>query len=152
MASLIASFSVHDPESTGTTSAPRSFILNTFMLCLRTSSDPMYTVHGMPNSAQVVAAATPDGRALLAYVPPGSGLGQRSFVLDVRALSGPAAARWYNPWTGAFLPVGRVSNAAPAFFTTPGDNGSGYDDWVLVLTRPLEETPRPPAPDAGGAP
>ena len=63
---------------------------------------------------EVVAAATPDGRVLLAYVPPGSGMGHRSFVLDVRALSGPAAARWYNPWTGAFLPVGRVSNAAPA--------------------------------------
>ncbi len=96
-----------------------------------------------------MAAATPDGRALVAYVPPGTGFGQRSLVVDTRALSGPAAARWYNPWTGAFLPVGRVSNTTPVWFTTPGDNGSGYDDWVLVLTRPLEATPRTAAKDGG---
>jgi hypothetical protein len=82
---------------------------------------------------EVAAAATADGRALLAYVPPGDGRGERSFVVDVRALSAAATARWYNPWSGASLPIGRVPNEAPRWFTTPGDNGSGYDDWVLVL-------------------
>jgi hypothetical protein len=82
---------------------------------------------------EVVAAATPDGAALVAYVPPGTAF-ERSFVVDVRALSGVATARWYNPWTGGVVAIGRVPNTAPRWFTPPGDNGSGYDDWVLVLT------------------
>jgi Protein of unknown function (DUF4038)/Putative collagen-binding domain of a collagenase len=99
---------------------------------------------------EVVAAATPDGQALVAYVPPGTGGGNRSFILDVRALAGPADARFYNPWTGAWLPIGRVPTEAPRWFTTPGDNGSGYDDWVLVLQRPAKETPHLPGREGPG--
>jgi Protein of unknown function (DUF4038)/Putative collagen-binding domain of a collagenase len=98
---------------------------------------------GLPGGQdEVAAAATPDGRALLAYVPPGDGSGDRSFVVDVRVLSGPATARWYNPWTGAYVPIGLVPTETPRWFTTPGDNGSGYDDWVLVLTSTTSELPR----------
>jgi hypothetical protein len=98
---------------------------------------------------EVVAAATEDGQALVAYVPPGNGLGERDIVVDVRALSGTATARWYNPWRGTSVPIGRVPNETPWWFTTPGDNGSGYDDWVLVLTSsrrspaPSQTPPRP---------
>ncbi|MGO9765221.1 MAG: DUF4038 domain-containing protein [Myxococcaceae bacterium] len=104
---------------------------------------PLVTAGGGAPGAQdeVVAAATEDGQWLLAYVPPGTGRGHRSFVLDVRALAGEATARWYNPWTGAFLSAGQVPNQTPWWFTTPGDNGSGYDDWVLVLSRPPQSAP-----------
>ncbi|MGO9831379.1 MAG: DUF4038 domain-containing protein [Myxococcaceae bacterium] len=110
---------------------------------------PLVTAGGGAAGGQdeVAAAATPDGRWLLAYVPPGTGRGHRSFVVDARALAGEATARWYNPWTGAFLGAGQVPNQSPWWFTTPGDNGSGYDDWVLVLHR---ATQTPPA--AEGAP
>lgn len=92
---------------------------------------------------EVVAAATKDGLALVAYVPPGNGWGGRDIVVDVRALAGAATARWYNPSRGAAVPIGRVPNTTPWWFTTPGDNGSGYDDWVLVLTSAGAKPPQP---------
>ncbi|AFJ62439.1 hypothetical protein MUS_2510 [Bacillus velezensis YAU B9601-Y2] len=44
---------------TGTTSAPSSFIRNTFSDWRATSSSPIKTVHLKPNFAAAVAAATP---------------------------------------------------------------------------------------------
>lgn len=56
---LIASFNVLVPLATATTLAPNILILNTFKLCLLTSSSPMYTMHSSPNLAHTVAVATP---------------------------------------------------------------------------------------------
>ena len=90
---------------------------------------------GLPGTAdEVAAAATADGTALLAYLPP-TGREARSVVVDVTVLSGPATARWFNPATGGFVPIGPVPNTSPRLFTTPGDNGSGLNDWMLVVTR-----------------
>jgi hypothetical protein len=91
---------------------------------------------------EVVAAATRDGQALVAYIPPGNGRGNRSFQVDARLLSGPLSARFYNPWLGTYLDLGVVvPNDGSLTFTTPGDNGSGYDDWVLVLTPAKKDVP-----------
>ena len=91
---------------------------------------------GLPGTAdEVAAAATPDGRALVAYLPP-TGREPRRVVVDLTVLPGPATARWLNPATGGWVPIGQVPNSGPRWFTTPGDNGSGLNDWMLVVTRP----------------
>jgi hypothetical protein len=59
IASLMASLSVLDPDSTATTSAPSSRIRSTFNRWRRMSSEPMYTTHSSPSSAHAVAVATP---------------------------------------------------------------------------------------------
>jgi hypothetical protein len=85
-------------------------------------------------ASYVAAAATPDGTLLLAYVPP-TGTTQRTFSVDLTALSGPATARWWNPTTGNSTGIGGAfPNTGATSFTTPGDNGTGQNDWVLVLT------------------
>ena len=86
------------------------------------------------NDDWVVAAATPDGTAFVAYLPP-TKEGARAITVDVSGLGLPRRARWFNPTSGA-----SVELAAPAWsregratFVTPGDNGTGKNDWVLVL-------------------
>ena len=58
-ASFIASLSVREPAVTGVTRVPSSFMRKTFSAWRSTSSAPMYTSQGMPNSAATVAVATP---------------------------------------------------------------------------------------------
>ena len=59
MASLMASFKVRLPDSTGTTFAPRVFIRNTLSFCRSQSAAPMYTVQSRSNKAHTQAVATP---------------------------------------------------------------------------------------------
>jgi hypothetical protein len=85
----------------------------------------------------VTAARTADGRLVMAYVPSTS-TGTRAVTVDMSKLSGPASASWYNPTTGAYTAVAG-SPFAPSgshAFTTPGDNGTGTNDWALVLEVP----------------
>jgi hypothetical protein len=87
----------------------------------------------------VVASATRAGDTLVAYVP-STGVASRSIELDMAAMSGPARALWFNPTNGAYVDAGRGHpNQGRRTFTTPGDNGTGTNDWVLVLT--LESRP-----------
>jgi hypothetical protein len=45
-----------------------------------------------------------------------------------------ARARWYDPSTGGFFPgPGGVRGGGVFVFETPGANGSGANDWVLVV-------------------
>lgn len=83
-------------------------------------------------SDYVAAAATPDGTLLVAYVPPDH---SGPFTVDLTAMSGPVLARWYNPTTAAYVSIGSFSNLAAHDFDAPGDNGSGWNDWVLVLQK-----------------
>jgi hypothetical protein len=80
----------------------------------------------------ITAAATPDGTLLVAYVPPDNDV---PFTIDMTALSGPAQARWFNPTTAASTTIGTFANVGTQTFATPGDNGSGFDDWVLVIEK-----------------
>jgi hypothetical protein len=86
------------------------------------SSDPGY----------VAAAATPDGSLLVAYVPPAH---TGAVTVDMSAMSGTSKARWFNPTTGAVTPIGSFSNAGTQSFNPPGDNGSGFTDWVLHISK-----------------
>jgi len=79
----------------------------------------------------VSAAATTDGTLLVAYVPPDH---TGTITVDMTTLSGPARARWFNPTTAVYTVVGDgLPNTGEVIFTPPGDNGSGFSDWVLVV-------------------
>jgi hypothetical protein len=89
---------------------------------------------GTPDAAgYVAAAASPDGRLLLAYAGPGA---HHAFRLDMTRMRGPVTARWFNPTTGAYTSLGTLPNRSTHEFMPPGDNGTGYDDWALILSSP----------------
>jgi hypothetical protein len=91
------------------------------------------TFDGAQGDAYVTAAATANGRALVAYLPP-TGTAPRSITVDRTAMSHLFRARWFNPTTGAFTLISSsLPNTGTQVFTTPGTNGSGTNDWVLVL-------------------
>src|SRR6185369_11381610 len=76
------------------------------------------------------AAATPDGSLVLAYLPT-----VRTVTIDLSRLSGPAAARWFDPTLGTFSSIAGspFANSGTASFTPPGTHADGAGDWVLVL-------------------
>jgi hypothetical protein len=79
----------------------------------------------------VAAAATRDGRVLIAYAGPGV---RTRFTIDLTRMRGVATARWFNPTTGTYRTIGTFPNTGPQAFRVPGDNGTGYHDWALLLT------------------
>jgi hypothetical protein len=81
------------------------------------------------NFDYVAAAATPSGTWLLAYLPPSHG----TITIDMTVMSASAQARWWNPTNGAFSAIGTFPNTGTRAFTSPGNNGTGSSDWVLVL-------------------
>lgn len=91
------------------------------------------------DSDYVTAAATPDGKLAMAYLPT-----SRSVVVDLSRLSGPVRAHWYDPTTGTDLPVAGapLANAGIRSLAPPSSNGDGDHDWVLVLTTSKEDPVR----------
>ena len=87
-----------------------------------------------PGGDYVTAARTADGSLVMAYIP-STGTQPRTITVDMTRLSGPANARWYNPTNGTYESIAGSPFANSGFreFTTPGDNGTGTNDWVLVL-------------------
>jgi len=84
-------------------------------------------------STMVTAAANPAGTLLVAYVPPDHA---GSFTIDMTNLSGQATARWFNPTSGSYTTIGSFPNTGSQAFSVPGDNGTGFSDWTLVLSVP----------------
>ncbi|MES1165696.1 MAG: DUF4038 domain-containing protein [Verrucomicrobiota bacterium] len=84
-------------------------------------------------STMVTAAANPAGTVLVAYVPPAH---TGSFTIDMTNMSGQTTARWFNPSTGTYLAIATFPNTGHQTFTVPGDNGTGFADWTLLLTVP----------------
>jgi uncharacterized protein DUF4038/collagenase-like protein with putative collagen-binding domain len=80
----------------------------------------------------VAAAADPAGTILVAYIPPAH---SGSITVDMTALSGTAQARWFNPTTALYTDIGTFPNTGTQPFNPPGDNGTGFDDWVLVIAK-----------------
>ena len=87
-----------------------------------------------PNlSDYVAAAASSDGTLLVAYVPPNH---SGPITIDMTAMSSPSRARWFNPTTAAYTDAGiGLSPHGTMAFTPPGDNGTGFSDWVLLLEK-----------------
>jgi hypothetical protein len=82
----------------------------------------------------VTAARTPDRGLVMAYVP-STGTGTRSLTVDMSELAGQAQGRWYNPTSGAYTTISGspFANTGSRSFATPGNNGTGTNDWALVL-------------------
>lgn len=82
----------------------------------------------------IVAAASKDGTALLAYVPARRAQPD-SFSVNMTALRGPARAEWFDPSSAKYteIPGAPFANAKAKPFRIPGKNAAGAEDWVLVL-------------------
>jgi hypothetical protein len=85
----------------------------------------------------VTAARTASGALAMAYLP-STGTGSRSVTVNMAELAGPTTARWYNPTTGTYAAVSGspFPNTGSRVFASPGNNGAGANDWVLVLEAP----------------
>ncbi len=91
----------------------------------------------------LTAARTTDGTLVVVYTPI-----LRTFTVDLSRLSAPAAARWFDPSTGAYTAIAGspFANSGARDFTPPGVNGDGDGGWVLVLeTSPAGTTVGPAA-------
>jgi hypothetical protein len=84
----------------------------------------------------VTAAATADGELLMAYLPC-TGTASRTVTVALGKLGVTTTGRWLNPTTGQTSSVAG-SPFAPSgskTLTSPGDNGSGCNDWLLILEK-----------------
>jgi hypothetical protein len=129
---LFGSLSWHLHKPSGTASVSAHGPSGSAAYCGRL----LITTTNTQNDSLIAASMASDGSSLLAYVPP-TGIGVTTFSVDLRSMSaGTKTARWFNPTTGGY------SNASPSTvdntpsaqsFTTPGNNGTGTNDWVLVI-------------------
>ena len=88
-------------------------------------------VAGDPNYVACAASSS----IVVCYVPPAWASG--TFTIDSTLLSAPYRARWFNPSSGAYtLAASAIPNTGTYTFTPPGNNGSSFTDWVLLLDLP----------------
>lgn len=87
-----------------------------------------------PGGDYVTAARTGDGRLVMAYVP-STRTEARTLTVDMTRLAGSADGKWFNPTDGKYHAIAGspLGNTGLREFTTPGDNGTATNDWVLVL-------------------
>lgn len=84
----------------------------------------------------IAAAGAPDRGLLLAYVP-ARGTGPRTLLVRSATLPGRPRARWFDPTRGTWRPAEAAPGAGDTrSFATPGPNGDGDGDWVLVVDQP----------------
>ena len=83
------------------------------------------------SSNYVTAAATPNRRLALAYLPAGG-----TVSVNMARFAGKVLVRWFDPANGRFRlePGSRRPNAGVVRLTAPGTNSLGDPDWLLVLT------------------
>ena len=90
-----------------------------------------FATSGSLNSNDYVTAArVPDGSLVIAYCPTST-----TITVDMTQLNGLVTARWFDPSTATFQAIegSPFANAGTQSFPTPGTNGGGAGDWVLVL-------------------
>ncbi len=90
-----------------------------------------YSTSGnVSESDYATAAATPDGKRVVAYLPT-----PRTVSIDLGNLAGQVKAYWFDPTSGTYsdAPGSPFSNHGMVPFTSPGLNAAGEEDWVLVL-------------------
>jgi hypothetical protein len=76
----------------------------------------------------VGAARTPDGRLGVAYLPNGGTIG-----VDMARLTLPVQARWFDPTNAEYQDAGRFGDSEVESFSTPSQNSTGDNDFILVL-------------------
>jgi hypothetical protein len=81
-----------------------------------------------------LSACTADGKLSVTYIP-STGTGGRELRIALGRFAKPVTARWYNPTNGKFVEVegSPYSNRVTHRLLTPGDNGTGTNDWALIL-------------------
>jgi hypothetical protein len=81
-----------------------------------------------------------DGSLAITYAPVSTTL-----TVDMAKFSGLVTASWYDPSNGTFRSIAGSPfvNSASQNFATPGTNGDGAKDWVLVLSSAVA-APAPP--------
>jgi hypothetical protein len=86
------------------------------------------------DTATALTASTADGRLSVSYIP-STGTDRRELTVAMGRLAKPVTARWYNPTNGRFVDVegSPYANRASHYLNTLGDNGTGANDWVLIL-------------------
>jgi hypothetical protein len=85
-------------------------------------------------AVQVTAAITEDRRLALLYIS-ADGAGQRELALNLASFPAPVIAHWFNPAkdAAAITHGATIPNRDQHTLRTPGDNGTGTNDWVLLL-------------------
>jgi hypothetical protein len=83
------------------------------------------------SSDYLTAAATPDRKLAIAYLPNGG-----KITVDMARLAGRVTGRWYDPASGKYSPVqgSPFAGSGKVTLDAPGKNADGDPDWVLVLT------------------
>lgn len=76
----------------------------------------------------VTTAYTPDGKLLMAYLPEGG-----SLTVNLSKFNGDVKAQWFDPTNGSYTDAGRFNNSGSVSISSPGSNGDGDRDWVLVM-------------------
>ncbi len=84
--------------------------------------------------ATALTAQTGDRRLSVTYIP-STGIESRTLTVDLTRFAGTVIAQWYDPTNGRRIAVG---DPLPAdrhahVFRTPGNNGTGANDWLLIL-------------------
>lgn len=87
--------------------------------------------------ATALTARSDDARCSVTYIP-STGMESRALIVDLAGFTGPVTGRWYNPTNGRTTEVGGppLPNRGTHVFQTPGDNGTGTNDWLLILSAP----------------
>jgi hypothetical protein len=82
----------------------------------------------------VATARTADKKLSVSYIP-STGTVPQELTVDLGQLAGPVTARWYNPAQGGWKAISDtpLPNRGAHVFSTPGDNGTQTNDWLLVL-------------------
>jgi len=85
---------------------------------------------GGSGTTHLVAARASDGSWGAAYVPTA-----RTITVNLSGFAGLVQAHWYDPTSGAMTTVSGApfANTGTVNITTPGSNGTGTSDWVLVF-------------------
>ncbi len=83
---------------------------------------------GSKGDDYALAARADDGSFALVYTP-----ATRELQIDMSGFGEDVEAVWFNPTNGTYRDAGSYANTGSRRFVPPGDNGTGKDDWLLVL-------------------
>jgi hypothetical protein len=86
------------------------------------------------DTTTALTAWTADGKLSVTYIP-STGTDRRELRIALGRFAKPVTARWYNPINGQFVEVegSPYANRGAHRLRTPGDNGTGANDWALIL-------------------
>lgn len=84
--------------------------------------------------SKVTAARASDGALAVLYIPP-TGRDARELTLNLASFASPLRVSWFNPARDVALRTQETPllNRDGETLRTPGDNGTGVNDWVLTI-------------------